>query len=615
MANGFASNQSDLQILQQFISSNQQPDVNKDEEILNSFIQANQRQQEPQQVEQSQVPEKKKRSRLETAAEIGLPLVGAALGTAFIPGVGTIAGSAIGAGAGRLVEEVGEQLFKKDAAPILPKSLKEFAVGDTALGNVIKEGIFTAAGGKVFQALGPTFSKLGPALRKAGQNTGKIGKVIGDTLEAVIQKIPGNNKEEFIRKFSLQQENTGFLPRVTERVLRRGPKNVLTKSNTRSQQMSQETIDDVSKSFSDILKKRRDQFDDQISPLLKQKIDKLPIENIADDFMEGLDKLIKVTISQKTGKKTISEKVRKVTKSRKTGKESISQKTGEKTISQEGGEQTTSQKVRTVGKKTISETTGTKKTISESRPIIKFTARADIDESTSKDLIEMAELINDISKKPTAKALHSFKQKVNRVLSKNSIKDVPAAQQALFKLNSQTRNLLDTVVPGYKKITNEFRDVFELKEEIGNRLAPNRVEGFLKDFFGKEKVNLQTNIERLMELDKGVSKVLNKAFDERAAKEYVSLVKKGPRGLSIPRTRGIITLPKFGRTPEAFGESLVRKEARGVLGPLKPRIGQALGGALIGDIPGAPRQIFRNQLGNKKKPKQDIIRGLGTSPR
>jgi hypothetical protein len=100
-----------------------------------------------------------KKSKIETVTEIGLPLAGAALGT-FIPGLGTLVGSAIGAGIGRGVQEVGELVFKEDEdKKIVPRSFKEAAIGDTVLGNSLRESVTTILGGAAINKFGPIIKK------------------------------------------------------------------------------------------------------------------------------------------------------------------------------------------------------------------------------------------------------------------------------------------------------------------------------------------------------------------------------------------------------------------------------------------------------------------------
>ncbi len=83
-----------------------------------------------------------------------LPLVGA-VGGSFIPGAGTIAGGALGAGAGELIRQ----------------GLKQ---EDVDVGRVVKEGALGGAGGVLGKVAGPAFRGAGKALG--------IGKGVGQAL-------------------------------------------------------------------------------------------------------------------------------------------------------------------------------------------------------------------------------------------------------------------------------------------------------------------------------------------------------------------------------------------------------------------------------------------------
>jgi hypothetical protein len=96
------------------------------------------------------------------------------------------------------------------------------------------------------------------------------------------------SKEQFIKDFSLRSERSGIRPKVTEFVLREGPTKVLRQEFLRDQSLSINTIKKVDGILDDAFTKLGNQFDKQINPVLKDAKVKVKIDDVSDEFLDGL---------------------------------------------------------------------------------------------------------------------------------------------------------------------------------------------------------------------------------------------------------------------------------------------------------------------------------------
>jgi len=193
----------------------------------------------------------------------------------------------------------------------------------------------------------------------------------------------------------------------------------------------------------------------------------------------------------------------------------------------------------------------------------KLIARAPVDNEIAKTFNDFSQELTKLRSDSTPLKVHKFKQFINKVLKKKAISENSSARNVLTNTHKSIRNLLDDddVVPGYKALTNKFRSVFELEEQFGRKLE-NRTEAFINEYFAKDRVDLRSAVQDFMSKNKAVKNSIDKALDERAAKDFISLVRQGRSMIGIGR----VGLP--GPTRLGQARRLLRTEEAGRLFPL-----------------------------------------------
>jgi len=430
---------------------------------------------------------------LESFADIAFPLAGGVAGGVLGGPLGSIAGAT----GGKVVQEGIEKMMgvKKQ---LFPESVKSFVTDDTVIGNIAKEGILAGIGSGVIKAISKGAKALKPKefikMKNAinadlpTKGPGTFSKV-GDYLQGVIDEVPESAKDRIIRNMSLSSKKQGVNPAITERVLNRGPKNVLTYKNLAKDTVDVEVAENASKGFEKALDDLGKEFDSKINPILEKSKDQIDVTDIIRSYNDDLSKIATV----------------------------------------EGGKKT-----RLVG-------------------------TAQLDDPAVKTLEKFSDDIRRLSANPTPKQLHKFKQNINQVLKVKSMKENQSASRVLQNAHKNVRNLLEDQVPGYKKITNEYREIFELQEEIGRNLDPLRVEVMAKSYFSPEKAVFKDRINRLMSKSDDAKEAINELLDQKAAKEFISPIKNDERFLGF---KGIgVKVPFTGTSREELGKQLIRREA------------------------------------------------------
>lgn len=434
---------------------------------------------------------------VEKISDVVLPVGGGILGS-FIPGIGNTFGFVAGTIVGKALDEAGELIFDKvtgkKTKKIVPESLKDVVFEDTAIGNVLTEGVLAFGGAKVLKTLKPAFSSLLKTLSK-GPITGPALNQFKTVLKSVVDKMPVKSKEDFIKHTALKFENFGLRPEVTKRVLSRNPSKVLKPEFLKEQSINQKTINNVSKTFDDALELQNNKFDDLVRPILNKNTKPIDIDDTLREYSDNISKLFNV--------------------------------------SNKG----------------------------------KLIAKAPVDDEIAKTFNGFADDIVRLRNNPTPKALHKFKQNINLILDKRVIKDSSAAKGPLFNFKTSIVNKLETKIDGYKNISNEFRFIFELEEELGKKLEKSRVESLLNEYFQKNKTNFRTNIDTLKSINSSIANTFDKALDERAAKDFVSTITSGQRQFKVPLTRGLLGFRLGGKKKLDIAKQFLSKEKTGNLGP------------------------------------------------
>ena len=96
----------------------------------------------------------------EAIADIVFPVLGGIAGGVVSAG----AGIAVGAAAGKGLQGAFEKVLFEREKKLFPKTIENFWQDDSILGNMVKEGIFTAVGGPIMKVGGKVlkpFSKVG----------------------------------------------------------------------------------------------------------------------------------------------------------------------------------------------------------------------------------------------------------------------------------------------------------------------------------------------------------------------------------------------------------------------------------------------------------------------
>ncbi len=431
---------------------------------------------------------------LESLVDIAFPLAGGVVGGVL----GGPAGAIAGATGGKAVQEGIEKMMGVEKQ-LFPESVKSFVTDDTVIGNIAKEGILSGIGSGAIKAISKgakalkpkEFIKMKNAINADLPTKGPSSfSKVGDYLQGVVDEVPESAKDQIIRNMSLSSKKQGVNPAITERVLRRGPKNVLTPKNLAKDTVDVKTAEKASKGFDKALDDLGKEFDSKINPVLEKSKDQIDVTDIIRSYNDDLSEIATI----------------------------------------EGGKKT-----RLVG-------------------------TAQLDDAAVKTLEKFSDDIRRLSSNPTPKQLHKFKQNINKVLKVKSMRENSSASRILQNAHKNVRNLLEDQVPGYKKITNEFREIFELQEEIGRNLDPLRVEGMAKSYFSPEKAVFKDRIDKLMSKSDDARKAINELLDERAAKEFISPIKNDERFLGF---KGIgFKVPFTGTSREELGKQLIKREAR-----------------------------------------------------
>ena len=193
----------------------------------------------------------------------------------------------------------------------------------------------------------------------------------------------------------------------------------------------------------------------------------------------------------------------------------------------------------------------------------------------------------------TPKDLHKFKQFINKVMKNSAIKNNPNVQKPLLSMHRGIRNTLDDAVPGYKPITDEFRDIFKLQDEFGRRFESQRVEQLLRDYFNPDKQAFREGIDSLVGKSKTAQRVFEDALDERAALYFRDVISKSGKTVAapIPGTPLRVGLQFQTRAPEKLARGLLRKERMG-FAPAGARVQKGISSVLLGQPPQRAEELI-----------------------
>ena len=188
---------------------------------------------------------------------------------------------------------------------------------------------------------------------------------------------------------------------------------------------------------------------------------------------------------------------------------------------------------------------------------------ASLDDRAVRQLDLFQSNIDDFLDDPTVKHAHQFKQKINDALNTKGIRENHKAKSMLYEIHGGARDKIDDAIPGYKKLTDEYRDLHDLEGSLKNMTIPERVEQVATSYFGNFKSVLRRKIDELASKSPKASKSLNDILDQRAAKWFFSTTKGGGKTIGLPFTKGLTGVQVGGKSPMAFGKSLIRAESRG----------------------------------------------------
>lgn len=429
------------------------------------------------------------------------------------------AGAIGGAAGGQALQEGLEKLLGKDKE-LFPNTVKSFIKDDTVVGNIVKEGMLAYLG------------------EKAVQGAVKVG---AKALKPISKAL---NPKEFIKTNNLINSEIGkkgikayhrlgnYLQGVIDEVPKDAKKEIIDKMAVSGDKSKSEyTRYVLNRGPKEVLKE---------SNLESFAVKKKTIDAASKSFDDAFDIIDKEFDTLVTPILKKSDEIIDVTDVIRSYSDDLSE------IAQ----------VKQVGKKT------------------RLIGRAGVEDDAVKQLEKFADDISRLSANPTPLQLHKFKQGINKVLKSKSLKENPNAAKVLTNLHKNVRSKIEDVVPGYKKITNDYRDVFELQEEIGSKLKDDRIESMVKSYFNPDKTILRSQIDRLSQTSPVVAKNIGNLLDERAAKEFISVVSKGHKHIGIPFTRVGASVAK--PTERQLGKKLIKKANRG----FKTRLQTGLRGGL-----------------------------------
>ena len=442
----------------------------------------------------------------EAIADIAFPVLGGIAGGVVSAGAGTVGGAAAGKGLQGAFEKL---LFEREKK-LFPKTIENFIQDDTILGNMVKEGIFTAVGGPIMKvggkvlkplskagksALKPFEKALSPskfALTKGGPNTWQ--KTV-NWLQGVMDEVPKESRDAVISNIARSGEEKGVLYHATERVLERGPKNILTPKNLKKPGIDEDVVIDASHAFDNAFKALRKQFK-EIEKKWAKEPGKVDLDDVIKDYRDKLSEVTEVVVNKRGNKKLVPK-------------------------------------------------------------------GASLDDSAVRQLDLFQSNIDDFLDDPTVKHAHQFKQKINDALNTKGIRENHKAKSMLYEIHGGARDKIDDAIPGYKKLTDEYRDLHDLEGSLKNMTIPERVEQVATSYFGNFKSVLRSKIDELASKNDDTSDVIKALLDQRAAKFFRSTTQRGGKNIGIPFTKGFAGVQVGAKSPSGFGKSLIGAESRG----------------------------------------------------
>ena len=457
-----------------------------------------------------------------TLGDIGFPLAGTVIGGA----IGGPVGAFVGGPAGQAVKE-GVEAFLGAEKTIFPSTVKSFIKDDSVIGNIAKEGLFQLAGG---------------ALGKVGSKAIKLFK-----------------PKDFVKM-----------------------KNAVNAG--------------VQKKGTSAFSKVGDYLEGIISDVPKSAKDRVILDFQLAGEKSGIKPLVTKRVLERGPKSILNEKnlssfeidpdtAKKASQAFDNALEKVSVKFNEKVVPiLEKSEEVID--VTDIIRKYSDDLSKMASTVTSKTGKPKLVGGSLLDDASTNTLQKFSEDIRRLSSNPTPIELHRTKQKINKILKVKSIRDNPNAKKLLTDINKNIRNKLDSEIPGYKAITDEFRDVFSLQEDIGSKLADDKVEALADQFFNPKKAVQREKIADLMSRSDSAKVALDNLFDERAAKDFLSTLAKDQKFLGF---KGFgANIPFTGTSKRKFGEKLAKASERGLRSRGQRTIGA--GAAFRG-----PRELLRKR--------------------
>jgi hypothetical protein len=439
-------------------------------------------------------------------ADIAFPVLGGVVGGVVSAGSGTV----VGAAAGKGLQGAFEKLLFEREKKLFPKTIENFIQDDTILGNMVKEGIFTAVGGPIMKVGGKVLKPLSKAGKSAlkpfekALSPSKFAQTKGgpnawqktvNWLQGVVDEVPEESRDAVISNIARSGEEKGVLYHATERVLERGPKNILTPENLKKPGIDEDVVIDASHAFDNAFKALRKQFK-EIEKKWAKEPGKVDLDDVIKDYRDELSKVTEEVVNKRGNKKLVPK-------------------------------------------------------------------GASLDDSAVRQLDLFQSNIDDFLDDPTVKHAHQFKQKINDALNTKGIRENHKAKSMLYEIHGGARDKIDDAIPGYKKLTDEYRDLYGLQGSLKNMTIPERVEQVATSYFGNFKSVLRSKIDELASKNDDTSKVINALLDQRAAKYFRSATQRGGKNIGIPFTKGLAGVQVGAKSPSGFGKSLIGAESRG----------------------------------------------------
>ncbi len=239
----------------------------------------------------------------EAIADIAFPVLGGIAGGVVSAG----AGAAVGAAAGKGLQGAFEKVLFEREKKLFPKTIDNFWQDDSVLGNMVKEGVFTAVGGPIMKvgrkALKPLSKALSPskfAQTKGGPN---VFQKTANWLQGVVDEVPKDSKEAVIRNIARSGQEKGVPFYATKRVLQRGPKNILTPENLAEPRMTVDAIEKASNAVDDAFTVVREEFSEKkVAPILDDATKKIDLTKSIGEYSDDLSEIATIKRVGKKGK-------------------------------------------------------------------------------------------------------------------------------------------------------------------------------------------------------------------------------------------------------------------------------------------------------------------------